>query len=68
MYSQKVADSRQGVMLQLGGWARHQQLIVKNCHVTKHSQLPQGLDGTLGTTKAMEKGHEIWHVEQKEPV
>jgi len=34
---QAVADSRQGAALQLGCWARYQQLlIVKSYDVTKH--------------------------------
>jgi len=43
-----VTDSRQGVVFQLGGWARYYQLlIVKNHDVSKYLTKPRTWTGPL---------------------
>jgi hypothetical protein len=54
-------DSQQGVVLQLGGWARCQQLTVETGHYETESS-SSGLDCSFGTNLAMENEHEIWYV------
>jgi hypothetical protein len=63
-----VADSRQGVALQLGSWAgannphRKSDICCDVC--TRASEM----EGFSGMTQALEKEYEIWHVECQEPV
>jgi hypothetical protein len=51
-----LADSRQGMVLQLVGWARCWQILaVKTGFVTKHEILPRASIET-------ENEHEIWYL------
>jgi len=58
-------DRRQGVVLQLGGWASYEQFfIVKIGFVTKHEHLPRDWTDTLVRTKQRKRDMRfgIWNI------
>jgi hypothetical protein len=67
---QAVADSRQGVVLQLGGGGGEMLTIPHRKNVSYYESFKKAsdLDGSFGTIYAMEKGHDIWYTECQERV